>query len=410
MQEAPPGVPSRAPAQARAEEALHAQRRAEAVHVNVPVAVPAHRPAPNSTTTVMRIPGSVAVAAQGFHPSSFSAEEEEAGLKAAGKVLGGATSMVRWRWADEAKTQRETNTKMVQWSDGSITLHIGKDAFSVLPTPVGGGAEQLYAGVTSKPVQGVGKAETVLEGVTAISHRLTVRPFAVGGVTSNAVLAARQGSRRRGIQIMHDVRDGDKAKAALIEKTERELREVQAAARRTAELNARATRGGRVGDIDDALLEGDEGLMFDDDEGVNVRQLRQAVKAGDMGDTLFEQESEEESEAEVDLSKPALQGDAGTQATQATQPSSDDDDDLFGDEEDSEADADSGREGGGGDAAPPAPSPAPEAAGGSPVGGTKRVLASQATIASSDEEEDAVVAPAKRRRGGDTVLDDDSDE
>lgn len=196
----------------------------------------------------VRLPKIVTVASDAYDPDAYDEQAETAALTAADK-LAARDSVIRWRarpgaaatasgagagadagsssssaagaadgaadpgsGAGAASGGVESNARVVEWSDGSLTLHIGRQVFA-LSTQRGGEALQAFARVTA--VQGSssttsgsggkrgadaaaaaaagsaasapsGPRETVLVGRQLVSSRLLVRSIggAGGGGTS----------------------------------------------------------------------------------------------------------------------------------------------------------------------------------------------------------------------------------
>lgn len=53
---------------------------------------------------------------------------------------------IRWRQAqnNNGGYHRESNSRIVKWSDGSMTLHVGSEVFDVITTPFMHLKDQLF--------------------------------------------------------------------------------------------------------------------------------------------------------------------------------------------------------------------------------------------------------------------------
>jgi Leo1-like protein len=151
-----------------------------------------------------------------YQPDNYDEDEEKVALRQADKI-GAAESIIRWRLkadgeADGAEDQTmdgpfrdvkpstlESNARIVEWSDGSLTLHIGTASYSLHAQrnhhhSKGKGAagssgegvqEQVFVKTTGLlPLTGAAaaqqggnatKKETLLQGRHLISSRLAVR-------------------------------------------------------------------------------------------------------------------------------------------------------------------------------------------------------------------------------------------
>lgn len=62
-------------------------------------------------------------------------EEELKGFAAKGKMIG-VRNTIRWRWAgkDGEEPTRQSNARMLRWSDGSVSLQLGSEMFDLAPS------------------------------------------------------------------------------------------------------------------------------------------------------------------------------------------------------------------------------------------------------------------------------------
>lgn len=96
----------------------------------------ADRPEEAISLHMTKLPNVVAIQHTAFDEIEYDENEEEEQYK------GYMHNMVRWRYVrdengnlvrdgEDGSLVRESNTKLVKWSDGSFTLHIGKEAFDI---------------------------------------------------------------------------------------------------------------------------------------------------------------------------------------------------------------------------------------------------------------------------------------
>ena len=93
------------------------------------------RPESGVSLHMTKLPNLVGIQTAAFEPRDFDAEDEEE------QYSGYVHNMIRWRYKrdengtlvrdERGQLQRESNTKMVKWSDGSFTLHIGNESFDI---------------------------------------------------------------------------------------------------------------------------------------------------------------------------------------------------------------------------------------------------------------------------------------
>ena len=96
----------------------------------------ADRPGDGTSLHMAKLPNVLAIQPNAFEEVDYDEREEEEQYK------GYMHNMVRWRYkrdengglvreGEDKQLIRESNTKLVKWSDGSFTLHIGNEAFDI---------------------------------------------------------------------------------------------------------------------------------------------------------------------------------------------------------------------------------------------------------------------------------------
>ena len=93
-------------------------------------------------------------------------------------------SMVRWRYKDAAGAEdswetraKESNARFVQWSDGSMTLHVGSEVLEVKQETLGCNMHHLYA--KHAAAEGEDESEKrppIIEGHGVMDARLVIKP------------------------------------------------------------------------------------------------------------------------------------------------------------------------------------------------------------------------------------------
>ena len=94
------------------------------------------RPEVGSELYTMRLPNILSIEPRAFDPLTFEDADEEAD-----KIMGKTDNIIRWRETEEGV--RQSNARMVTWSDGSMTLHVGDEVLTAAPQKVEGG-NQLF--------------------------------------------------------------------------------------------------------------------------------------------------------------------------------------------------------------------------------------------------------------------------
>jgi len=94
------------------------------------------RPEVGSELYTMRLPNILSIEPRAFDPLTFEDADEEQNT-----IMGKTDNIIRWRETEEGV--RQSNARMVTWSDGSMTLHVGDEVLTAAPQKVEGG-NQLF--------------------------------------------------------------------------------------------------------------------------------------------------------------------------------------------------------------------------------------------------------------------------
>ncbi|XP_047719509.1 RNA polymerase-associated protein LEO1-like [Prionailurus viverrinus] len=102
---------------------------------------------------------------------------------------------IRWRKRrdEEGNEIKESNTRIVKWSDGSLSLHLGNEVFDVYKAPLQGNYNHLFV-----------REDTGLQGQAVFKAKLTFRPHSTDSVTHRkmTLLLANRCSRTQKIRIL----------------------------------------------------------------------------------------------------------------------------------------------------------------------------------------------------------------
>ncbi|XP_017832352.1 RNA polymerase-associated protein LEO1-like isoform X1 [Callithrix jacchus] len=102
---------------------------------------------------------------------------------------------IRWRIRrDEAGNKiKESNARMVKWSDGSMSLHLGNEVFDVYKVPLLGNYNHLFI-----------REDTGLQGQAVFKSKLTFRPHSTDSATYRKVTLplAKRSSKTQKIRIL----------------------------------------------------------------------------------------------------------------------------------------------------------------------------------------------------------------
>lgn len=128
------------------------------------------------------------------------------------------SNTVRWRedFDNDGNPAKESNARMVKWSDGSMSLHLGSEIFDVYKQPLQGDHNHLFIR------QGTG-----LQGQAVFRTKLTFRPYSTESFTHKKMTMslADRSQKTSGIKILTQVgSDPDANRYAKLKKEEEQLR------------------------------------------------------------------------------------------------------------------------------------------------------------------------------------------
>ena len=114
---------------------------------------------------LVRLPNTnlLGIQSRPFDPETFEEEEQVEEEEDGGKTR--VENVIRWRESRETG-ERQSNARVVTWSDGSMTLHVGSEVLVAQQVPIPEGTTHLYT-----RHQG-----SHLECHGVLKHKLTLAP------------------------------------------------------------------------------------------------------------------------------------------------------------------------------------------------------------------------------------------
>lgn len=115
-----------------------------------------------------------------FHPNSYTGADQEPVVKidefGQSKVRPAPVHMIRWRYTRNNKGERvrQSNTKLVRWSDGTLCLYVGEERFTVTESDL------------RVPYHLVTKSADALQSQAEISSRLMFQPTSKAAASRGA--------------------------------------------------------------------------------------------------------------------------------------------------------------------------------------------------------------------------------
>lgn len=174
----------------------------------------------------VKLPNFLSVETRPFEPDTYEDEiDEEETLDEEGrqrlKLKVGNT--IRWKEYMDAdgKHVKESNSRFVKWSDGSMSLHLGSEIFDVYKQPLQGDHNHLFIR------QGTG-----LQGQAVFRTKLSFRPHSTESFTHKKMTMslADRSQKTSGIKILTQVGfDPDADRYAKLKEEEEKLRQAMRA-------------------------------------------------------------------------------------------------------------------------------------------------------------------------------------
>jgi RNA polymerase-associated protein LEO1 len=160
------------------------------------------RPKPGQLC-LTRLPNILGIEPRPFDPITYDPDGEPRG--GAARDHSARENVVRWRYA--AGGERESNARVVRWSDGSLTLHVGSEVLLASEQALGTEHSHVFA-----------KHTGLIECHGLISHRLHFQPATRDSAThqrmrAKAASGTSKGKERR-IRMTSTLSDPEKAKEA----------------------------------------------------------------------------------------------------------------------------------------------------------------------------------------------------
>merc|ERR1719508_631316 len=176
---------------------------------------------------------------------------------------------IRWRQGSDKETgqpRMETNTRIVRWSDGSLSLHLGSEIFDVHKQPLQSDFNHLFIR------QGTG-----LQGQAVFKTKLSFRPHSTDSQTHKKMTLsmADRSSKSNQIKVISQV--GVDPEANRWERMKKEEQGLREAMRRDANKKRVREKGSSKGLSGGYLEDGDDS---DNDAAFSIAAIKAKYKSG----------------------------------------------------------------------------------------------------------------------------------
>ncbi|GMT12650.1 hypothetical protein PFISCL1PPCAC_3947, partial [Pristionchus fissidentatus] len=238
----------------------------EGVAVNMDMA--SHNP------VFVRLPNFLSVAKRPFDPAYYEEDDDDDALDAEGRnrLKLKVENTIRWRSTinEEGEEMKESNAKMVKWSDGTMSMYLGNEIFDVQHLDVND-YNHLYIR------QGQG-----LVGQAVFNTKINLRPHSTESVTHKKMtMTMAEKTRKSGqVKMISSVgKNPDSEKQDLVRKEEEALR----AAIRRDTAQGKSRMKGRYSGLSSSFLEGRDDASDDESPGAIKRAYTKGGRGGDGG-------------------------------------------------------------------------------------------------------------------------------
>ena len=214
---------------------------------------------------VAKLSNIIAIEPQPYDPETYQAEGaeyiDERGRK---RVRLHDTNAIRWRWAVGADGQltRESNARMVRWSDGSVTLSVGEEVMDVREFDTSTDHTYLFT-----------RHSNLIQGQGPLTKKVTFRPASLTSGSHKRLAAAverQHGARQQRVRATTTLVDPKKEKEDRERAEEARIKDLEKLADKQQKQMRKYTSSSvgppRYRALNAAYLEDEEGVDEEEDE------------------------------------------------------------------------------------------------------------------------------------------------
>uniref|UniRef100_A0A8C2FTP8 RNA polymerase-associated protein LEO1 n=1 Tax=Cyprinus carpio TaxID=7962 RepID=A0A8C2FTP8_CYPCA len=224
----------------------------------------------------VKLPNFLSVEPRPFDPQYYEDEfEDEEMLDEEGRtrLKLKVENTIRWRSRrdEEGSEIKESNARIVKWSDGSMSLHLGNEVFDVYKAPLQGDHNHLFIR------QGTG-----LQGQAVFKTKLTFRPHSTDSATHRKMTLslADRCSKTQKIRILPMAgRDPESQRNEMIKKEEERLRaSIRRESQQRRMREKQHQRGLNAGYLEPDRYDEDE----EGEESISLAAIKSKYKGGGL--------------------------------------------------------------------------------------------------------------------------------
>jgi len=218
---------------------------------------------------LVKLPSFMSVEPRPFHPQYFNEEvrdDDDEENKARLKLK--LENTLRWRWStnENGVPTRESNTRLVRWSDGSLSLHLGKEIFDVYKTCIQADHNHLFV-----------RHQKSMQGQAVFRTKLSFRHHSQDSLAHLKIKFASKANPAPKVRVLSNVKAPVANSLDMIRKEENRMKAEER--RRNLQLRQReraAHKDKHGGGMTSAYLEGRH--SSDEDEHISLNTIKKNVK------------------------------------------------------------------------------------------------------------------------------------
>jgi len=224
----------------------------------------------------VKLPNFLSVESRPFDPDNYEDEMDEDSLQQQDEEGRNRTKLkventIRWRMVqdEDGNPVRQSNARIVKWSDGSMSLHLGNEIFDVHKQPLQSDYNHLFIR------QGTG-----LQGQAVFKTKLSFRPHSTESQTHKKMILSMvdKSSKKGGIKVISSV--GNDPEANRWERMKTEESRLREAMRKDSKVKRTREKGATKGLSGNYLEDGEEDDDSEDDTTVSIAKIKNKYRPG----------------------------------------------------------------------------------------------------------------------------------
>jgi len=221
----------------------------------------------------VKLPNFLSIESRPFDPETYEDElDDETAIQqdeeGRNRTKLRVENTIRWRdhTDEEGTTVKQSNARMIKWSDGSMSLHLGSEVFDVHKQPLQSDYNHLFIR------QGTG-----LQGQAVFKTKLTFRPHSTESQTHKKMIMSMvdKSAKKGTIKVISSV--GNDPESNRWERMKFEESRLREAMRSASKVKRTKEKGGTKGLSENYLEDGDDS---DDDASVSIAKIKNKYKSG----------------------------------------------------------------------------------------------------------------------------------